>query len=452
VSVLAAAAVLLVPLAACGKKGPPLAPLRPVPAGVTDIASRRLGDEMQIHFTLPTRNATDQSPVDLGSVDVYAVTLGPGAPLPAPRDLMTRKYLVKTIEVRPPPEPEDETVEQPAAQKPPPPPAPPDPRPGPGEPVTFVEPLTAAVLAPAILAKPVVPVKGGPPIVPPAIDPPVTMRMYVVRGRSRGGHPGAPARISLPLVPAPEPPSGLRAVVEEASLRLEWTPPEAAIDPVEAAQNAQAWASVLAPPPPPPKPQRPDPSEPPVDPAALVPLARLPGQQLAATVLLAAPPRFNVYAVKEGRAEPKPLNATPLTTSLFAVGAPVWDQETCFVVRTVRSYGVTIESPGAETCVTPKDTFAPAAPAGLRVVAVPGAMNLIWDANKEADLAGYLVLRGEEASETLQALTPAPIRETSYEDKTVKPGVRYVYAIVAADRATPPNVSAQSPRQSEVAR
>ena len=48
--------------------------------------------------------------------------------------------------------------------------------------------------------------------------------------------------------------------------------------------------------------------------------------------------------------------------------------------------------------------------------------------------------------------TPAPIAGTSYEDKTVTPGVRYVYAIVAVDKASPPNRSAPSLRVEETAR
>ena len=81
-----------------------------------------------------------------------------------------------------------------------------------------------------------------------------------------------------------------------------------------------------------------------------------------------------------------------------------------------------------------------------------GTMNLGWDANTEPDLAGYLVLRGDAPDGTLQPLTPAPIPATSYEDKTVKPGVRYVYVIVAVDKATPPNRSAPSARVEETAR
>ena len=54
--------------------------------------------------------------------------------------------------------------------------------------------------------------------------------------------------------------------------------------------------------------------------------------------------------------------------------------------------------------------------------------------------------------DTLQALTPEPIVETTYSDKAISPGVRYVYAIVAVDKATPPNASPQSARQEATAR
>ena len=102
--------------------------------------------------------------------------------------------------------------------------------------------------------------------------------------------------------------------------------------------------------------------------------------------------------------------------------------------------------------MTPVDTFPPAAPKGLAAVSGSAAINLIWDANTEADLGGYVVLRGEAPGDTLQPLTPQPIRETRYRDTTVQPGARYVYAIVAVDRASPPNRSAQSNKVEETAR
>jgi hypothetical protein len=79
-------------------------------------------------------------------------------------------------------------------------------------------------------------------------------------------------------------------------------------------------------------------------------------------------------------------------------------------------------------------------------------INLIWEPGTERDLAGYVVLRGEAAGGPLVAITPAPVRESTYRDTAVQPGTRYVYAVVAVDSATPQNVSAESNRVEETAR
>ena len=71
-----------------------------------------------------------------------------------------------------------------------------------------------------------------------------------------------------------------------------------------------------------------------------------------------------------------------------------------------------------------------------------------WD----ADVAGYLVLRGVPGDATLQTLTPAPIPDTRYTDTTVTPGTRYVYAVRAVDGQATPNVSVDSARVEETAR
>ena len=122
------------------------------------------------------------------------------------------------------------------------------------------------------------------------------------------------------------------------------------------------------------------------------------------------------------------------------------------MVRTVALVqNVRVESdPSGPACVLPRDTFPPAAPKGLSAVSAPGVMNLIWDASPEADLAGYLVLRGEAPGDTLRPLTPEPIRETTFKDTTVVAGARYVYALVAVDRSG--NQSAPSDRLEETAR
>jgi hypothetical protein len=388
----AATAIALCAFASCGKKGPPLAPLHIIPDAVTEVSARRVGDEVRIRFVLPAKNVNGPNPVNLARVEILAATVAAGANAPANRDFLNARYVVGTIDVEPPPEEANEREKGQTAE---------DPRPAAGEPAAFVEKLTDAVLKPQFTevepppAAPAVPVPAQPAAAAPA-TPPVPMRIYTIRGIARNGRPGQPsARIQIPLGELPVPPAGLSIAFTETALQLTW------IAPVPSLEDRK-------------------------------------------------PPRFNVYAATGAQ----PVNTAPLTEMKFERPGIEFGKEECFVVRTVETYPTAqVESaPSESQCVTPSDRFAPAAPADLAAVASAGAINLIWVANTEADLGGYLVLRGEAPGDTLQPLTAAPIQETTYRDTTVTPGVRYVYAIVAVDRANPPNVSAQSARVEETAR
>lgn len=165
----------------------------------------------------------------------------------------------------------------------------------------------------------------------------------------------------------------------------------------------------------------------------------------------ASPQPVNTFAMTL----PTPISKAPLTTLAFTVSGPVkFNAERCFTIRAVDDVaGTTVFGPASPPgCVTPADTFPPAPPQQLVAISGVGVINLIWEPNAEPDLAGYIVLRGTAPGETLQALTASPIRETSYRDQTATPGVRYVYAVVAVDNATPQNVSGQSNRVEDAAR
>jgi len=492
--------VLSLCLSACGQKGPPLPPLHLVPAAPAEFSVRRVGDQVRVRLVLPAANANGPGPVQLDQVEIYAVTVPPGA-TPTNRLLLAKERVVGRIAVRPP-TPEGEE------------PKPEDPRPAPGTPVVFDEPLTPAKLQPiedqslqpaarsapgagtgakpvpdADTAKPTgeagaaakptpgaeagakptpdagtaakpagepgaaakppteaetavkpptdagtaakppgetgtaavsgataagkptpqdaaagKPVQGeaaaaaakpvaaaAKPAAPVSKDP---VRVYVARGLTRSGRPGAPsARKSIPVVPPPPAPVDLTSRVTETAIVLEWKRP---------ADVAQ-------------------------------------------------PLMFSVY---RGEEIVNPINPAPLDKPAFEYSGMKFGEEYCFQVRSViATAGSSIEGePSAPECVTPKDTFPPAAPKQPDAVATEGQINLIWDPNTEKDLAGYLVLRGEGPDGALQPITPAPIRESSYRDTTVQPGVRYSYAIMAVDSATPPNSSPQSPRVEETAR
>lgn len=376
---------------ACGKEGPPLPPLHLVPEPVSSVVTRRTGNEVRFTFVLPKKNVNGPGAVNLGRVEIYAATVAAGAIAPPNRELLTEKNLSGKIDVREPP------LEEEGAK----PEKPKDTRPGPGETVTFVEVLDQAKLTPTYTLMdptPTLPAvaeipSATPPAKPVAATPKLPRRIYVIRGASRSGRPGQPAaRIELPLGDLPPAPTALAAKFTESAVTLAWLPP----------------------------------------------------------VLEGAAVQFNVYQ-PDGAA---PLNPAPLGAPAFERQGVEFGKEECFVVRAVTMAGVvSIESaPSERACVTPTDIFPPAAPRNLSGAPGSGFISLIWDANTEGDLAGYLVLRGEAPGDTLQPLTPAPIKETTFRDTTVKPGARYVYVIVAVDTATPANTSAQSNRVEETAR
>ena len=149
-----------------------------------------------------------------------------------------------------------------------------------------------------------------------------------------------------------------------------------------------------------------------------------------------------------------PLNTTLLTAPGFTDPRVEFGTERCYIVRRVQMAGaIPIESaPSSPACVTPADTFPPTPPKSLALIAAANGVSLIWEANAETDLGGYLVLRGEAPGDTLSPLTPAPISDTSFLDTTVRRGRTYVYEVVAVDQSMPPNQSAPSNRVEETIR
>ena len=82
--------------------------------------------------------------------------------------------------------------------------------------------------------------------------------------------------------------------------------------------------------------------------------------------------------------------------------------------------------------VTPHDAFAPQVPVGLDGLFSGEAMELIWQANAAADLAGYHVYRVLEDG-SRQRLTPDPLPTPLYRDTGAEEGKSYSYAVTAVD-------------------
>ena len=411
-------------IVACGKRGNPLPPLNIAPEAPQTLTARRLGEDVYLQMKVPSKAAAGTGPFSVDHLDIYAVTLAPGANTPANRDVLKPEHVVGKILVRPPIDP-DETP-QPEVET--------DTRPQPGDTITFVEKIAAPQLTPLVIVEPAAKKKKSPPTAAPgapataapgappgaapaaatpAPGPAVLSRVYLVQGVAKNGTKGAlSARVRVPLLAAPGPARAGNSAYDATSVTIAWNPPVTATDEVPGVSYNVYRAPVPA-------------------------------------TSAGAPPNGTPIHV------PIPLNDKPLEQAVFSVPGAEPGKEQCFVVRSVATLegGTTIESdPSEPICVTPKDTFPPAAPKGLAAVSGAGAINLIWDPNTEPDLFGYVVLRGEAPGDTLQPLTPEPIRETRFRDGTVKPGVRYVYAVIALDKATPPNRSPQSNRVEETAR
>jgi hypothetical protein len=142
------------------------------------------------------------------------------------------------------------------------------------------------------------------------------------------------------------------------------------------------------------------------------------------------------------------LTGQPLTTTEFV--QPVeFGRERCFVVRSVRVTGpVTVEGPASVAeCLTPVDRYPPPAPSNLRVIQEGSGITLTWTPVVAADLAGYVVLRGDESGVNMMPLVRDPVRDTTFTDTTVQRGASYAYSVYAVDNAPVANVSQQSDRQ-----
>lgn len=390
----------------CGKKGPPLAPLRPVPVAVEQLTARRLGDTVRLELVIPDRNADGSRPADLTRVEIYGLTIDPNGRQPTEDEFLERSTVVATIDVRPPPGAE---AEPPDARS-----APPDTRAAPGATVTVEEQLTGALCVPVRFdPQPGTLAPAPPPLA--AQDPAAgtgargLTRTYLALAFGRRNRPSAPsARLEVTLRAALPPPSKVDLTYTETAFTLMWS-----------ALGGDPWRPVWS--------------------------------------FLGYQRGFNVYefASEAGTlATIRPVNEKPMTDSMLAVPLIEFGVARCFGVRTVETIGgQAVESElSAPVCVTPVDRFPPAAPAGLVAIAEAGGIRLIWNANQEQDLAGYVVLRSDAPDATLRTVTPAPIRETTYRDGDVRPGTRYVYGVVAVDTASPPNRSAPSARVDATAR
>jgi hypothetical protein len=105
-------------------------------------------------------------------------------------------------------------------------------------------------------------------------------------------------------------------------------------------------------------------------------------------------------------------------------------------------------APSDTITIDARDVFPPATPSGLQAVADSEAhsIDLSWQPDTEADLAGYNVYRRDAASTAEPARISPPAQPVpSFRDTTAQPGHPYEYSVSATDRD-----GNESPRSPEV--
>jgi Fibronectin type III domain len=391
-------------LAACGKRGDPLPPLRRTPQPVTGLSLSQRGEDLTFRLVAP-RTATDGSRLPVLDVEVRTLE-GEGD--------FAKAASVSTHKAAP-----GERLEWSAAL------------PAPG---TLIRVAAVAVqqkrksVQTAITSLLVQPEPAAPTALsahPAAVgvaltwEAPKPMPMWFVP-------PAPPPSPSPSPSPSPIPAAPLVPKLPEGTSTAQGAEAEAK-GPSDASPTPTSAPA-------------PEPEATVVPKGALV--SPLPGPTPTTSSTPAAQPAaprpggFLVYRRSDpgsygGALAPQPTAAPQYTDLSAALGSTV-----CYSVRTVISTDPLIESrASAETCLTVHDVTAPAAPTGLTTLAVEGGIEVSWSPSPESDLVQYRVYRAPRGGGASERIAEVAKPIATYRDTAARSGQRYRYTVTAVDGA-----------------
>jgi len=201
---------------ACGRRGDPLPPLRPLPGRLADLAIRRIDNRIELRFTVPAANADGSTPSAIDHIDVYQMTTAASGTSPTAADIEMAQNLKHQVRVEIPKTPESPknptspTGAEAGAQKP---------RAGaevsPKPPAKAEDP--AAAIRQAVPGEQMLMVDTIP-----AGTTTGAMNYLVVAAVGRRRQPSAVIRV--PLETLPSAPHDLAFAVDEKQLTLKWQP------------------------------------------------------------------------------------------------------------------------------------------------------------------------------------------------------------------------------------
>jgi hypothetical protein len=484
--------------AGCGKKGPPLPPLRYVPAPTKDLAVQQRGTQLLLTFTYPKTTPSGAALTSVTSVEVWEMARQ--APPPSPPATPT-PAAPSTPAKAPGAAPPSATTPTPASsakaptQATTPTAAPPAPATTPSATPPATKPPASATAAPGGTVT--TPAVGAPSVPPPPAAlpggfPPIDAREFEGMAKLKlklQGPDVAAATFGDKLVimlPLPEPSPAAAAATEKPASGTKTAatakPAAGSAPPATSSTAASAPAAptdtihyyairasgpkndrsafsnqaALIPKPPPPPPGE-------------VKVAGKPeGVEVSWTAPVSAPAASHAPAAGQAPAANQKIlgfNVYRRDATAKTFGAPVraalpdarsvvdatarFGESYIYGVATITQPGPLVESAiQSEAEIKYVDRYPPPVPADVVALAEAGTVRVVWRASAAPDLAGYLVYRRQGPAGAWKKLTEKPIAEVQYVDGAVATGATYAYRVTAVDQSG--NESAPGEAQTKV--
>lgn len=144
---------------------------------------------------------------------------------------------------------------------------------------------------------------------------------------------------------------------------------------------------------------------------------------------------YRVYVSQTGKTNSFQLLAQTSSNQYDDVTFQFGQQYFFYVSAVSTMDGAQAESdPSPAVTIKPRDVFPPAVPQGLTAVYTAGAIDLLWNANTDADLAGYNVYKKLD-DKPFERVNPQLLPTPIFHDTAVAADKSYQYAVTAVDSA-----------------
>ncbi len=366
---------LLAAALGCGKQGPPLPPLRNVPAPVKDLAVVQQGPQLLLSFTYPTVTPAGTALGGISAVEIWSVARPSPDGKANPIDAREFGPVAKPVQ-------KISGADLTAATN------------GNRIDVTFPLPTTATAPAPAAATTPA-PTTAAPGTPPAAGAPPATGTPST--GTAAPAAPAGPAQLAAYFAVRTFGKDGDRS-------------------------DFSNIVSVV-------------PKAPPAAPQQVTATARGDGILIEWTPVAGTVTGYNIYRRgSQERANAKPVHTAGPTEKSWLDNTARFGQGYIYSVTALSQVQPPIESAiAAEREVRYVDRFPPPAPAELVALAEAGRVRLVWRPSEAEDVAGYVVYRRADGGQ-FERVTPQPVVSAEYVDTAVAAGKTYVYRVTAIDQ------------------